>query len=112
MLNRAAIIICPRQPLLDWVAHIEPNKPPITLKELDDLTIYLISETDSDDLDAWLIENYRSLFEHELESWYTERSLWPEKRDWEQFRSWIRVEHHSSIIDLDQEDPLEDDDLW
>ena len=112
MLNRAAIIIRPRQPLLDWVSSIDDHSPKLITDDLDDLTLFLISEKDSDSLDEWLLDNYRTIFEHELESWITDRSFWPERRDWNYFRNWIQVELHSTVIDLGDDKNLVDDGEW
>ena len=112
MLNRAAIIIRPRQPLLDWVAHIDEHSPNLIIDDLDDLTLFLIGEEDADSLDEWLLDNFRTIFEHELGSWITDRALWPERRDWENFRNWIHIELHSTVIDLAGEEDLQDDGEW
>lgn len=33
-LNRAAIVLLPKQPALDWIMRVDPNPPNLTLDEL------------------------------------------------------------------------------
>ena len=48
----------------------------------------------------------KAIFEEELESWYTDPSLWPAKRDFRTFCRWFRWSYHSVIVDLASE-PIE-----
>jgi hypothetical protein len=36
----------------------------------------------------------------ELFGWYTDESIWPEKRTLSVFRKWLDVEIHSMVIDM------------
>ena len=67
-----------------------------------DRTVYLISEGDVDGENAvekWLRANFGNLFEAELECWYTDPALWPQKRTLRLFHEWFDVEYHSVIMD-------------
>lgn len=44
--------------------------------------------------------NYNAFFEWELYGWYTDASVWPEKRTLSVFRKWFDVEIHSMVIDM------------
>ena len=62
--------------------------------------IYKAKVADTPDIvNKWLKRNYQTLFETELDSWYTEESLWPEKRDFKLFKQWFEVECHTCVVD-------------
>lgn len=47
-LNRSAIVVIPKQPLVDWLRAVDPTSHGLTLKELThEPTIYLIPECDT-----------------------------------------------------------------
>jgi len=47
----------------------------------------------------WIALNYKQLFENEFEDWYTDETLWPQKRTRKLFNEWFEVECHSVLID-------------
>jgi len=59
----------------------------------------LISETDGENYEKWIELNFKELFESELEGWYTDETLWPQKRTKKIFDEWFDVECHSVLID-------------
>ena len=105
MLNRGAVILKYREPFVRWINEADPieESPGITADELvNERTVYLISENDSDGqraVEKWIARNYKALFEAELEGWYTDPKLWPRKRTLAVFREWFTVEYHSVIVD-------------
>jgi hypothetical protein len=116
MLNRAAIILKYKEPAIRWVNEADPSpeSDPLSLEDANmERTVYLISEDDADgdkSVDRWLRTNYETLFESELEGWYTDPSLWPKERTWKQFREWFDVECHTMLIDT-VGDAIYDDEL-
>lgn len=110
MINRAAVILRYKEPFIKWINESDPynDDPGITAEDAnDDRTIYLISDEDGENIDKWMSRNYKTLFENELEDWYTDESLWPKKRDRKTFDAWFDVECHTVIIDT-LEGPIED----
>lgn len=105
MLNRAAVILKYKAPAIDWVNEADPSPEgrPLSAEDAnDERTVYLISEDDADGpeaLNRWLQANFESLFETELEDWYTDPSLWPKERTWSMFHEWFDVECHTVLID-------------
>jgi len=102
MINRAAIILKYKEPFVRWINEADPceDDPGITAEEAnDDRNIYLITDADGENVDKWISLNYKTLFENELEDWYTDSSLWPKKRDRKTFNEWFSFECHSIIID-------------
>lgn len=114
MINRAALILIYKSPAIKWVNDADPynDDPGITEESIkDDQTVYLISEDDADTPDTvkkWLKLNYQTLFENELENWYTDESLWPKNRTLALFQKWFRYECHTILVDT-VEGPIVDD---
>jgi hypothetical protein len=101
MVNRSAIILKYKQPVIDWINSSDPvKKPSITLDYANkDRTVYLIHEDESENFERWISANFLPIFESELEDWYTDESLWPKKRTRTIFNKWFDVECHSVLID-------------
>ena len=100
--NRLAAIIKPKQPLLDWLEGQPDWDHDMTLEDLRaDRYALLIPGYDSPRQAMRYIErNYKAIFEMELSGWYTDESIWPEKRTLSVFRKWLDVEIHSMVIDM------------
>jgi hypothetical protein len=100
-----------KEPAIKWINEADPydDDPGITIESVNaDRTVYLITSEDAEVLDEWLALNYKTLFESELEDWYSDESLWPQKRNMKMFRAWFTVEYHTMIIDT-VDGPLIDD---
>jgi hypothetical protein len=106
-LNRSAIVVTPKQPIIDWLHSVDPTSHDLTLKELThESTIYLIPECDTPaDVDKVLGEVCDAIFVEQLAGWYNDETTWPRDRGLETFRRWFSIEHHSMIVDL-CDDPL------
>ena len=102
MINRAAVILTGKPPLVEWLNAVEAQDEDgaLTLAEVnEDATVYLITDEDADHLEEWVALNYSSLFESELEDWCTDEALWPQKRSKEVFLEWFSVACHTVIFD-------------
>ena len=109
MLNRAALIVRPKQPFLDWAAGLDDSG--LVPEVADEPTVYLIPEFESDEDGRLVLKHvYAEIFERELDSWHTDPAAWPQKRDFKVFQEWFSIELHSVIEDL-MDDVLVDDDL-
>jgi hypothetical protein len=99
MLNRAVLIVRPRQPYLDWAAGLDDSN--ILPDPEGEQTVYLIPSYD-DDEEAWEIleEIYEEVFENELYGWHTDPAAWPQERDFDMFQEWFDIELHSVVEDL------------
>ncbi len=116
MLNRGAIILKYREPMVRWSNDADPydEDPGIAEAEVnEERTVYLISDADCDGpkaVDKRIRANHRVLFENELEGWYTDPSLWSKKRDLRTFRQGFEAESHS-VIEETVGGPIVDDGL-
>ena len=111
-LNRSAIRVIAKQPLVDWLQSTDPGEPAMTLEEAnDEPSIYLIPECEDDqEFAEQLNEVFPAIFEAELEGWDIDRDQWPQKRGFEIFCEWFDCQFHSMLVDL-SEDPLDYSDL-
>ena len=100
-IDRLVAIIKPRQPFLEWLKSLPDWDLEMSLEELrDDCTALLIPEFGNNEEAKGHIEtNYQVIFEMQLNSWYTEPTMWPEKRSLVVFRQWFDIEIHSIVID-------------
>ncbi|MFC1717739.1 plasmid pRiA4b ORF-3 family protein [Candidatus Poribacteria bacterium] len=100
-IDRLVAIIKPRQPFLDWLRSLPDWDLEMTLEELrEDCIVLLIPEFDSNEEAKEHIEaNYQVIFEMQLNNWYTDPIMWPEKRSLGVFRQWFDIEIHSIVID-------------
>jgi hypothetical protein len=111
--NRATIVVRPRQPYVDWANSIdEDEETHLSLEEhREDPTAYLIPLVeDEEQAEEILVEGWPLLFENELESWCAEEEAWPADRSLEMFLEWFDVELHSTVVDV-AADALEGEDL-
>ena len=101
VVNRAVVIVKPKQPFLDWLGSL-PDPADISLDDLrEDSTAFLISDSGAEHFDRWLRRNYQTIFQEQLWGWWTGEADWPAQRDLRTFRAWFDVEGHSLVIDLD-----------
>jgi hypothetical protein len=109
MLNRAALIVRPKQPFHDWAASLDDSG--LAPDVAGEPTVYLIPEFESDEDGRLVLKHvYAEIFERELDSWHTNPAAWPQKRDFTVFQEWFSIELHSVVEDL-MDDVLVDDDL-
>ena len=112
MINRIAVIIRYKEPFVIWINTSDPydDDPGITAESAnEDNNVYLIDDRYAENFEAWLKRNFKTLFDNELYGWYTDQSLWPEKRDLRTFRKWFAVEYFTVVLDLGRGGIFDDD---
>lgn len=114
MLNRTALILRYNQEFLDWINAVDPSprSEVLSLEQVnDEHTVYLLDGVESqEELLNWLSFNHQSLFESELEGWYTDPALWPKDRSLELLMRWCSLELHTVVVDTGRS-KLKDDGL-
>lgn len=109
MLNRAALIVRPAQPFLDWAAGLDDSG--LFPSPDDEQTVYLVPEFEDDEEGEAVLELvWAEVFERELYGWHMDPDDWPQDRTLAMFREWFQIELHSIVEDLVDE-PLADDDF-
>jgi hypothetical protein len=110
MLNRAVLIVRPKQPYLDWAAGLDDSG---LVPEFEgEKTAYLIPSFEDDaEAEAVLQQIFPEIFERELEGWHTVESDWPKKRTLAMFKQWFHLELHSVVEDICGYELVEEDDV-
>lgn len=108
MLNRAAIALKPKQPMIDW---INSQSDTIHMEAItNDLTLSLIPEIEmDDDFNEGINANWENLFEDNLAEWHTDPKMWPKNRTLEMFYEWFEILKFSVIQDLVGEKLVDDE---
>ncbi|MBF0569162.1 MAG: hypothetical protein HQL18_00070 [Candidatus Omnitrophica bacterium] len=115
-LDRMAIVVFPREPVVDWVNEITPDEP----LWLDDLAmrgnIYLIPRFETLEEAEMHVEGmFDDIFCNELADWIEDQKLWPTGRTFEMFSEWFDVLYDVVAYDTvrgdigKQEEDLQDD---
>ena len=102
-INRCAVGIGPRQPLIDWVRQVSGDHDVRWGANEDGL--YLLPAYE-DDLEAIVVleESYEQIFEAELQSWCRDPALWPNPRTFALFREWFEFRFYELVDDLSREE--------
>ena len=104
-INRQAIVVKPKKAFFDWA---ESTDDLFMSYEENEVNTYLVAEG-IDNLEAWIKKNYKKLFEYELGNEFTEKKLWPKKRDYKMFQQWFSVDISTLIYDLENSPVYKDD---
>ena len=97
-----ALILRPKQPMLDWLNSLGGTEPALKLEALRTQPIAVIMpslETEAQVLE-FLESNLERFFESVLLAWSLDLNAWPKKRDLRSFRELFEIELCSSVFDL------------
>ncbi|BAX80849.1 hypothetical protein [Labilibaculum antarcticum] len=101
--NRNALIVRPKQALLNWVNSIFPEDP-ISLDALgkhDNANVYLIPEMNyTEESLQYLKDNFEPILEEILFDWCQDDELWPKNRNWKMFEEYLDYSIQSVVIDV------------
>jgi len=103
--DRAALILKPKKPFLDWLIKYDLQDKDVDLEE--DQDVYLIPEfLDNNEFEEWLKENYDAFFCDQMNGWYSDETMWVQNRSFKLFKEWFDYKMHSMVWDT-LEDPIE-----
>ena len=112
--NRTAVTLVGAQPYNDWIRTRDAdfNKGSITVARTRSYgSAFLLPEFElEEDLQEWVEENFAWLFEFQLSAWTEDESAWPADRNLKAFRAWFRIDIHSVVVDM-AEDDIEGEEL-
>ena len=102
-INRCAVGIGPRQPLIDWIRQVSGDHDMSWGANEDGL--YLLPEYE-DDSEAKVVleDSYERIFEAELQSWCRDPALWPSPRTFALFREWFEICFYDLVDDLSRKE--------
>lgn len=102
VLNRCALAVAPREPMVDWTRPFWTREDMEGLGE--DHSLYLIPSYDNDmEAQDRLLDSYGQIFAAELDLWCRDRSRWPQPRSLELFEAWFKVRFFPLVEDLGAE---------
>lgn len=108
VLNRTAVTVIGAAPYVEWTERRDADFARgqlIVARTKPFGTAYLLPEFEAEeDLQEWVEENYGWLFEFQLSTWTEDESAWPDNRDLKTFREWFRVDMHSAVVDVGDDD--------
>jgi len=110
VVNRTAVTITGAQPYIDWMKKVDADfaKGAVTVvvpRTKAYGSAFLLPEFDlEEDLQEWVEENAAWLFDFQLSAWTEDESAWPPTRDLKTFKEWFRVDIHSVVVDVADDD--------
>lgn len=108
VVNRTAVTITGAQPYIDWMRETDAdfNKGAVTVPRAKAYgSAFLLPEFElEEDLTEWVEENAVWLFEFQLSAWTENEPSWPPTRDLAAFRDWFRIDIHSVVVDMGDDD--------
>jgi hypothetical protein len=116
VVNRTAVTITGGQPFLDWMRRTDSdvNKGGVSVivpRAKTYGSAFLLPEFDlEEDLQEWVEENAAWIFEFQLAAWTEDEAVWPAARDLKTFKEWFRIDIHSVVVDV-ADDEIEGEDL-
>lgn len=100
-INRAALVVRPRQPYLDWAASVDDEAPEHAKTLLNRVSVYLVGEDPKEEAETAPLENYyEEIFELELAAWDQDEVQWPAPRTLALFHEWFEAVGESIVTDL------------
>jgi len=112
LINRAVVVLTPKQPYADWANRTRDEAPPTSLEETRRSAIaFLIPGFElTQDMERYISDHAEEMFTRALADWDEDRSRWPQRRNHLLLREWFDVDLHDLVIDLAVE-PLEIEDV-
>ncbi|MGE0450987.1 MAG: hypothetical protein AB7Q29_15550 [Vicinamibacterales bacterium] len=108
VVNRTAISIVGAEPYVEWTrsrdADFNRNQLTVARARPYGTTVLLPEVEFEEDLQEWVEENYAWLFEFQLSAWTADESAWPAARDLNTFKAWFRIDLHSVVVDVGDDD--------
>lgn len=101
-INRAAIVVRPAKPFLEWAAAVEAPEPGEIEELARHVSVYLVGEDPAGEEEAAPLEDYvKKIFEAELAAWWNDKAAWPKERTLKTFLEWFHVAQESVVTDLE-----------
>ena len=114
VVNRTAVSIVGARPFVDWMLSHDgdANRGTLTVARAKPYgTAILLPEFElEEDIQEWIEDNVSWLFEFQLSTWTEDESAWPATRDLKTFKEWFRIDIHSVVVDVG-DDEIEGEEL-
>lgn len=102
LINRAAVIVKPKQPFVDWANSLDDDGVKFDPEKMIEHHVYLIDDIADYvfDIEVLVRPFYLMIFEEQLLGWHRVVDDWPADRSFEVFLDWFHVEINSMVLDL------------
>jgi hypothetical protein len=98
LINRIAVTLIPTEACLDWINSCDGDK--MTLDEIQRRpTVFLVPEGRGEP-EVQVRRHFKAMFEEELNSWYTDPTLWPKDLSFKTFDRFFTIQVSSMVFDL------------
>ena len=108
IVNRTAVTVTGAEPYIEWTRTRDAdfNTSAVTVARTKAYgSAFLLPEFDlEEDLQEWVEENFAWLFEFQLSAWTEDEATWPATRDLKTFKEWFRIDIHSVVVDVADDD--------
>src|SRR5436190_1227219 len=108
VVNRTAVTITGAKPYIDWMRRTDADftQGAVSVPRVKAYgSAFLLPEFGlEEDLQEWVEENAPWLFEFQLAAWTEIEAAWPPTRDLKTFREWFRIDIHSVVVDVGDDD--------
>src|SRR5579864_3407336 len=108
VINRTAVSVSAGDPFIEWTRQTDSDaeRGQLTVRRAKPYgSAFLLPEFElEEDVQEWVEENAAWIFEVQLASWTEDESLWPAPRDLATFRKWFRIDVHSVVVDVADDD--------
>jgi hypothetical protein len=108
VINRTAVTVVGARPYIEWTKQHDAAADTglLTVRRVHPYgSAFLLPEFElEEDLQEWVEENASWLFEFQLAAWSDDESSWPAVRDLKTFREWFRIDIHSVVVDVADDD--------
>jgi hypothetical protein len=108
VLNRTSVTIVGAEPYAAWTGQHDADaaRGMLTVARARPYgTAFLLPEFElEEDVQEWIEENASWIFEFQLSAWTEDESTWPPTRDIKTFREWFRIDIHSVVVDMGEDD--------
>ena len=101
-INRAALIVRPKQPYVDWANSIDDGGARADLRQLrEEPSIYLVEDIERLEGFVNLIDDHWEwIFQEQLGGWMRDPEFWPDELTREVFSDWFDCELATMIWDM------------
>ncbi len=101
-INRAGLIVRPKQPYVDWANSVDDDGPRADLQALRaSPSIYLVESIDFlEDFKLLVDDTWEWIFKEQLNGWMRAPDSWPEELTREMFLEWFDCELSTMIWDM------------
>jgi len=63
--------------------------------------VYLLPDCETpEEMENWLRKNFNRIFSDQLNNWYVDDLLWPQKPTFKMFKEWFSYSLHTMVWDI------------